>query len=151
MEESITLIRGHLGTWIAGTEKILAPGDRVQIAPGTPHRWWPLGDEQVRVLLEVRPGDRFEQMWRQFMGLSQDGKMHPKRGPKFLQIVAMQREFSDVMQVAGIPPFVQRVLFGALAPIAQVRGYKGKYDQYLIQAPSAVVEPEALPANVETS
>ena len=40
-----------------------------------------------------RPGARFEEMWRQFMGLLQDGKAGPK-GPGFLQIMMMAHGIS---------------------------------------------------------
>ena len=149
MEEKFTVIRGKAGTWVAGQERILGPGDSVQIAPGETHSWWPAGDEEVRILPEVRPGDRFEAMWRQFMGLSQDGKMHAKGAPGFLQVAMISREFSDVAQVAGIPPVVSRFLFSLLAPIARLRGCRGAYEEYLTRGPNAVVELEPLPAGFE--
>lgn len=83
-------------------------------------------------------------MWRQFMGLLQDGKAGPK-GPGFLQIMMMTREFPDVMAVAGPPIFVQRAMAALLAPIGRLRGLSGRYEEYLTRGPSEIVELEPLP------
>jgi quercetin dioxygenase-like cupin family protein len=149
MEERLTVICGKAGTWVAGQERILGPGDSVQVAPGEIHTWRPIGDEEVRILLEARPGNRFEAMWRQFMGLFQDGKTNAKGVPSFLQIAMISREFSDVAQMPGIPPVVQRILFDLLVPIARLRGCRGAYEEYLTRGPNAVVELEPLPAGFE--
>lgn len=79
---------------------------------------------------EIRPGTRFEEMWRQFMGLSQDGKLGP-RGDHlpFLQAMAFVHEFSDVVALAGSPVFLQRAMAAAVTPLARLRGYRGKYDE----------------------
>jgi quercetin dioxygenase-like cupin family protein len=141
LEEALTVIRGQLDAWVAGERSLLGPGGRVEVPPGVPHSWRPVGDEEVSFLLEVRPGSRFEEMWRQFMGLFQDGKAGPQ-GPSFLQSILMAREFSDVMQLVGPPLFLQRVLFATLAVIARARGYKSRYDEYLTRGPSSRIELE---------
>jgi hypothetical protein len=69
-------------------------------------------------------------MWRQFMGLFQDGKAGPK-GPGFLQVMMMAREFSDVMAIAGPPLFLQQAVAALVAPIGRFRGYSGRYQEYL--------------------
>jgi quercetin dioxygenase-like cupin family protein len=145
MEESLTVIRGKVNTWLAGKEKVLGPGERLRIPPKTAHSWRPSGDDDVRILLEVRPGARFEEMWRQFMGLFQDGKAGPK-GPGFLQVMMMAREFGDVMAIAGPPVFLQQTLAALVAPIGRLRGYSGRHQEYLTRGPSEVVELEPLPA-----
>ena len=123
---------------------ILGPGETLRVPPNTAHGWRPVGDEDVRMLVEARPGARFEEMWRQFMGLLQDGKAGPK-GPGFLQIMMMAHEFSDVMAVAGPPLFLQRAVAAVVTPIGRLRGYKGRYEEYLTRGPSEIVEPEPLP------
>ncbi len=84
-------------------------------------------------------------MWRQFMGLFQDGKAGPK-GPGFLQVMMMAREFSDVMAIAGPPLFLQQAVAALVAPIGRFRSYSGRYQEYLTRGPSEVVELEPLPA-----
>ena len=144
-EESFTVIRGKVeilspnGAW-----KTIGPGEGAHVPPNTKHGWRPVGNEDVRMLIEARPGARFEEMWRQFMGLLQDGKAGPK-GPGFLQIMMLAHEFSDVMAVAGPPLFLQRALAALVTPIGRLRGYQGRYEEYLMRGPSEIVEPEPLP------
>ena len=145
MEESLTVIRGRVAGWLAGEgEKVLGPGETLRVPPNTGHGWRPVGDEDVRMLVEARPGARFEEMWRQFMGLLQDGKAGPK-GPGFLQMMMMAHEFSDVMAVVGPPLFLQRALAALVTPIGRLRGYKGRYEEYLTRGPTEIVELEPLP------
>ena len=145
-EESLTVITGKVEVLLPdGTKKILGPGEGMRVPPNSVHSWRPVG-EDVRILGEVRPGARFEEMWRQFMGLSQDGKLGP-RGDRlpFLQAMAMVHEFPDVMALAGPPVVLQHALAAVLAPIARLRGYRGKYEEYLLRGPTETVELEPLP------
>jgi quercetin dioxygenase-like cupin family protein len=145
MEESLTVVRGRVATWIAGEgEKVLGPGETLRVPANTGHGWRPVGDEDVRMLVEARPGARFEEMWRQFMGLLQDGKAGPT-GPGFVQMMMMAHEFSDVMAVVGPPLFLQRAVAALVTPIGRLRGYKGRYEEYLTRGPTEIVEPEPLP------
>ena len=147
LTEALTVIRGKVSAWSPDQgERILGPGDTLDIPPNTPHAWRPVGDEEVRILVAVRPGVRFEEMWRQFMGLLQDGKAGPK-GPGFLQVMMMAHEFPDVMAIAGPPLFLQRAVAALLTPIGRLLGYRGRYDEYLTRGPSMIVEPEPLPVS----
>jgi hypothetical protein len=47
-----------------------------------------------------------------------------------LQLVPIAREFSDVVEFRSPPAAVQRIVFGALAPVARWRGYSGTYPQF---------------------
>ena len=115
-EEALTVITGKVEVLTPdGKWKILGPGEGMRVPPNSVHSWRPVG-EDVRILGEVRPGARFEEMWRQFRGLSQDGKLGP-RGDHlpFLQAMAMVHEFPDVMALAGPPVVLQHVLAAVLA------------------------------------
>jgi hypothetical protein len=57
----------------------------------------------------------------------------------------MAHEFSDVMAIAGPPLFLQRAVAALVTPIGRLRGYKGRYEQYLTRGPSEIVDPEPLP------
>jgi hypothetical protein len=52
------------------------------------------------------------------------------------------REFDDVIQFTRPPRVVQRILFGSLAPLARLLGYRGSYPKY--STPWAVVTVEPL-------
>ena len=69
-------------------------------------------------------------MIRTLWGLALDGKTNAKGLPSMLQLVAIAREFDDVIVLRRPPPIVQSVLFGALGPLARLRGYRGTYPRY---------------------
>jgi quercetin dioxygenase-like cupin family protein len=145
IDESVTVIRGKVSAWSpAEGERVIGPGETLSVPRNTPHAWHPVGDEEVRMLVTARPGARFEEMWRQFMGLLQDGKAGP-RGPGFLQIMMLAHEYSDVMALAGPPPSLQRAIAALVTPIGRLRGYRGTYEEYLARGPSEIVVPEPLP------
>jgi hypothetical protein len=60
-------------------------------------------------------------------GLAQEGHVNAKGMPNPLQLALTAQEFSDVIVFRKPPPGVQRVIFGALAPIARRRGYRATY------------------------
>ena len=49
--------------------------------------------------------------------------------PHPLQLALFAREFGDVIVFRSPPPAVQRVVLGALAPVARRRGYRATYPQ----------------------
>jgi mannose-6-phosphate isomerase-like protein (cupin superfamily) len=48
-----------------GRELDAGPGTRVQVPPGVAHDFWNASDEEVRVLVEVQPGERLGQLIHQ--------------------------------------------------------------------------------------
>jgi hypothetical protein len=50
--------------------------------------------------------------------------------PHLLQGALVSREFRDVIVFRSPPFLVQRVLFGLLAPVARLRGYRPTYPQF---------------------
>ena len=68
---------------------------------------------------------RFEQAIATGFGLANSGRTDAKGRPNLLQAALMAQEFADVLVFTKPPVWVQRVLFGVLAPIARRRGYQG--------------------------
>ena len=130
LRERFEVIEGSLGVKLAGKKSEAGPGDVVDITPGTWHDWWNAGDGEAVVRVTVTPGDRFAQMIRAIFGLALDGRTNAKGMPKPLQLVQVAREFDDVIIFRRPPMAVQRVVFGALGPLAQRRGYRGIYPRY---------------------
>ena len=131
IDERFTVVRGRVGFRLDGRESIVEPGQHVQVPPGVVHDWWNAGDTEAYVQVEIRPGARFEEMARNLFGLAQDGKTNAKGMPSFLQLVALATEFEDVLSFTHPPRSIQRVLFGVLAPVARLLGYRGSDPKYL--------------------
>jgi quercetin dioxygenase-like cupin family protein len=130
MMERFEVLEGRLGVKLAGEERTADPGDALEIPPGTWHDWWNAGENEAVVKVTVTPGERFSQLIANLFGLGFDGRTNAKGMPSPLQLVALGREFDDVIVFRRPPRMIQRVLFGLLAPIAQLRGYRGTYARY---------------------
>ena len=107
---------------------------------GVAHDWWNAGEEEARIVVEVAPGARFEEMIKNLYGLARDGKTNAKGRPGLLQASLFAREFEDVLRFTKPTRTVQRVLFAVLAPIARLLGYMGSYPEYLERGPSGRFE-----------
>jgi mannose-6-phosphate isomerase-like protein (cupin superfamily) len=128
--ERFEVIEGRLGVSLDGRRSSLGPGEAVEVTPGHWHDWWQEGEEKAIVRVEVVPGDRFIEAIRTLFGLANDGRTNAKGMPGILQMVAIADEFDDVVIFKRPPRVVQRLLFGALAPLARARGYRGIYPRY---------------------
>jgi quercetin dioxygenase-like cupin family protein len=142
IDEDFTVLRGRVGFRIDGLESVAEPGTCLHVPAGTAHDWWNAGDEEAHVRVEIRPGARFEEMAINLFGLAQDGKTNSRGMPNLLQAAIFAREFSDVLYFTRPPLWVQRLLFGSLAWLARLLGYRGSYPEYLERGPTERVEVE---------
>ncbi len=129
MLERFTALEGQLTVKRDGKTTILREGETAAIEPGVWHDWWNASDRDARVRVEVTPGERFAHMLETLFGLARLGYTNAKGMPSPLQLALFAQEFSDVIVFRSPPPAVQRMLFGALAPIARARGYCATYPQ----------------------
>jgi quercetin dioxygenase-like cupin family protein len=143
LEERFTILRGRVAFRLSGRTSTAEPGVTLVVPPGTPHDWWNAGPEEALVRVEARPGARFEEFIANGFGLAQDGKVDRRGMPKLLQLSLFAREFDDVIQFTRPPRVVQRILFGLLAPLARLLGYRGSYPKYLTPSAVAAVKPLA--------
>lgn len=127
--EQFTVLEGELTVKRDGQTSILHQGETAVIEPGVWHDWWNAGDRDARVRVEITPGERFVHMIETFFGLARLGHTDGKGMPYPLQLALSAREFSDVIVFRSPPLALQRVIFGALAPIARWRGYRATYPQ----------------------
>jgi quercetin dioxygenase-like cupin family protein len=127
-EERFQVISGTLRGRVAGKALTGGPGETVVVPAGTPHVWWNSGEDELHVLVEVRPALRFESFFETFFGLAQDGKVNLKTGlPNPFQLALMMRAYRNELVLARPPRLAQTLLFGLLAPIGRLLGYKAEY------------------------
>ncbi|WP_424217610.1 cupin domain-containing protein (plasmid) [Streptomyces sp. BI20] len=148
-EEVFTLVRGSLRVRVGGRDVILDEvGQTVTVPAGTEHRWFGNTEDETSfaVVELVNRAERFEQLiLRQLFGLAQDGKTDAEGRPSLLQHAVTMREFSDVLRFTDRPWPVQRLVNGALAPIARLLGYQACNPDYANRRPLDVAELEVLP------
>jgi hypothetical protein len=73
-------VTGQLAVRHDGRTLHAGPGTRVQVAPGVAHDFWNASGEEARVLVEVRPGRRLEQLIRQLFLSAQEGRTDARAG-----------------------------------------------------------------------
>jgi uncharacterized RmlC-like cupin family protein len=150
IEEVFTVACGTVGFRLDGHEDVAGPTRRLAVPPGVVHDWWNVGPEEAHVIVELRGEkrrlERFEMMISTLYGLARDGKTDTRGRPGILQASLLAREFDDVIVFTRPPRFVQRLLFGTLAPLANLLGLRASYPEY---GPSGLIEVEPRPGRVE--
>lgn len=146
--ETFTVVRGLLGLKVDGVSDEAGPGDRIAVPAGVPHDWWNAGPETALVIVEMEGEPRFEELIKNFFFLAADGKTDAHGRPGVLQGAALALEFDEVFRFMKPPRAVQRVLFGALAPLARLRGYRGSYAEYAARVSDVVDALEELPPEI---
>jgi mannose-6-phosphate isomerase-like protein (cupin superfamily) len=128
-EERFDVLSGTARVSMRGQERDVGVGQTVVVPAGTPHVWGNPSEEELHVIVELRPALKMETWFETVFGLQRDGKADPKNGlPNLLQLALIAREYE--FYLARPPLFVQRVLFGLLAPIGKLLGYKARYPEY---------------------
>jgi quercetin dioxygenase-like cupin family protein len=127
--ERFTVLEGRLTVQRAGRTSVLRESESVVVERGVWHDWWNASERDVRVRVEITPGERFAHMIETFFGLARLGHTDRKGMPSPLQLSLSAREFEDVIVFRSPPRMVQRAILAALAPIAHHRGYRATYPQ----------------------
>jgi quercetin dioxygenase-like cupin family protein len=122
--ERFEVISGSLQGSVNGEVRTFRAGDRFTIPAGAPHTWWNAGTEEAHVRVWVEPASRMESFLETIYGLAQDGRTNAKGLPNPLQLAVFAQAYFDVNHVARPPLAVQRVIFGILAPIGRLLGYR---------------------------
>ncbi|MET0306674.1 MAG: cupin domain-containing protein [Solirubrobacterales bacterium] len=130
LDERFKVKAGQIGFRLDGEESVVGPGHSVEIPRGSWHDWWNAGEVEAIAEVYVSDGTRFMLMIENLFGLARDGYTNEKGLPGPLQLTMFATEFRDVLVLKRPPAIVQRLLFGALRPIAVRRGYRGTYPQY---------------------
>ena len=127
LHEHFSVLEGELTVLRDGQRSVLHAGESAHIEPGVWHDWWNGAEADAVVRVEVTPGERFALMIETLFGLARQGHVNGKGMPTPLQLALTAQEFSDVIVFRKPPPAVQRIVFGALTPIATRRGYRATY------------------------
>jgi len=129
-EERYEILAGQLHVRIDGRQRTVGSGDRVVVPVGKPHVWWNAGQDVVRFRCEVTPALRFETLIETLFGLASDGKTNDKGLPNPLQMAVLMRAYRQEVRLARPAPAVQDLLFGPLALVGRVMGYRPSYPRY---------------------
>jgi mannose-6-phosphate isomerase-like protein (cupin superfamily) len=128
-EERFEVLSGTLGSHVAGVERTHRTGEAVVVPAAVKHTAWNAGEEEVHALVELRPASlRSETMLKTVFGLSQDGKLSKAGIPRNpFRLALIVHDYEDQIYLAQLPLAVQRVLFGVLAKVGRLLGYRAEY------------------------
>ena len=129
-EEKFEVVAGTATFVIDGTESTAGAGGTTTVPAGHPHVWWNSGDDEVHVLVELRPALRTEVFFETFFGLARDGKVNSKGLPSLLQLAVIMRAFRPEIRLAKPSAAVQTALFAPLAIIGRLFGRRASYKTY---------------------
>jgi len=129
------VLSGTLWGRVGGQERDYTQGERVVGPAGVPHAWQnPSSEEELRFVSELRPPLVFETILETAFGLARDGKTTKQGIPKNpLQLAVLVDETRGMFYSSRVPVAVQEAflaLFGVLASVGRLLGYKARYPEY---------------------
>ena len=122
--ERFEVLQGSLGLRVGGEELVAGPGEVLTVEPGTRHRFWNAGDDEVRFLCEVRPALEFESLIETMFTLAAGGKTNRKGMPNPLRLAVIARAHFDTVRLPFPPDWLQRAALAVGAPLGRVLGYR---------------------------
>jgi len=125
LEERWKLSQGSVHFLVSGAERVLEAPAELAIPPGTPHRFW--SDGPIKTVVDYEPAGRFEEFLETIYALAAAGKTTATGTPNPLRAAVIAREHLDDYALPWPSVAIQRVLFGLLAPIGRLLGYRAHY------------------------
>jgi mannose-6-phosphate isomerase-like protein (cupin superfamily) len=126
--ERFNLIDGRLGMKVGRKRLLLERGDVAVVEPGTPHKFWNMGHDEVRFVCEVRPALQFESLLETMFALAADGKTSKKGMPNPLRLAVIARAHFDTVRLPQPPAWLQRAGLTLGAPLGRLFGYGPTYE-----------------------
>jgi quercetin dioxygenase-like cupin family protein len=131
LAEHVELRAGRITFVLDGDERTLTAGEQLTVGPGTWHRWWNAGRDEVKVRVRIEPAMRFEEAILVVWGLCADGRTDAAGRPSPLFGALLATRYRREIRFRRPPDAVQRVLFPPLAALARLRGLERTVDRYL--------------------
>jgi quercetin dioxygenase-like cupin family protein len=127
-EVRFEVISSKLGLRVEGVERVYGRGEVILAPAGSAHAACNAGDDEVHVLVDFRPALHTETAFETLAGLARDGKTNRAEAPRNPLLLALVlREYGDEIYFVRPPLAVQRLVFGALARVARLLGYRAVY------------------------
>ena len=126
-ESGAEVISGSLRFSVGGEERSVKAGESITIPANTPHHFWNDGEEEAHSVQWFRPALNIDQFFESYFGLAQDGKLKDDGSPTFWQLAVMAPYFGDEIRMPNPPWVLQKVIFGLLASIGRMLGYRPVY------------------------
>jgi quercetin dioxygenase-like cupin family protein len=124
--ERFEVLEGVLGLRVGEKEFLALPGEVALVAPGTPHRFWNAGTDDVRFLCEITPARQFESLIETMFTLAAEGKTNRKGLPSPLRLAVIAKAHFDTVRLPFPPAWLQRAALAVGAPIGKLLRYPAR-------------------------
>ena len=112
---------------MGGEERSVKAGESITIPANTPHHFWNDGEEEAHSIQSFRPALKIDRFFESYFGLAHDGKLNEEGLPSFWQMAVLVPYFGDEIRTPNPPWALQRAVFGLLAPVGRMLGYRPDY------------------------
>ena len=126
-ESGAEVISGSLRFSVGGEDRSVGAGQSITIPANTPHHFWNDGEQEARSMQWFRPALNIDRFFESYFALARDGKLKDDGSPTFWQMAVMASNFGDAIRIPYPPWTLQKVVFGVLAPIGRMLGYRPEY------------------------
>ncbi len=130
-EEDFVILSGAMTVRMDGQLRVLRRGDTLHVAKNQVHSMWNHSDEKTVINWKVRPALDSEYLFETATGLANAGKTNAAGMPNLLQTALLMKHFGDVFRLVKPPSAVQYIVFGILAPLGRLLGYRAVYEEYV--------------------
>jgi len=150
LTETFEILKGRARYRLGSDTKTAVAGDRIEMPPTVPHvHPWSdsLQELHVRQITVANPPDlrglnASLQAEVTIQGLARLGRVNAKGLPNLLQLAVLLDTTMPATYLDGLPIAIQRLLFGALAPIGRMMGYKAAYREHGMITPHGFETPQ---------
>jgi quercetin dioxygenase-like cupin family protein len=123
--ERFEVLAGRMRFRVGLRHVVATAGDVVEIAPGVMHGFANAGEEDARVLVEVRPALAMEAMFAEVVALARAGRMSRRGLPRNLfDLAALARRYDQEAHAPFLTVGLQRLLLAPLLIGAQSSSLK---------------------------
>jgi mannose-6-phosphate isomerase-like protein (cupin superfamily) len=125
--ERFAVAEGKLALRVGGETMTLGRDESAIVEPGTPHRFWNAGAEEVRFVCEIRPALRFESLLETMFALAADGKTTRRGMPNPLRLAVIAKAHFDTVRLPFPPAWLQKAGLVLGASVGRLVGYGPTY------------------------
>lgn len=125
--ERFEVLSGMLGIEVGGEPTTARRGDVLVIEPGTAHRFWNGGADDLRFLTEITPALDFESLIETMFALAAAGKTNRRGLPNPLRLAVIAKAHFDTVRLPFPPAALQRLGLALAAPLGRALGYRPTY------------------------
>ncbi|WP_187436325.1 cupin domain-containing protein [Bradyrhizobium hipponense] len=125
-DEHFAVKCGRIKVVVDGREQLVEAGGTAVVPRGRPHFFANAGDGNAVLEISFTPAQQHLRFFANFATLAvrQPAWFSSAGDPNFLLIALVLHTYRDHLYLAGVPIWLQKLLFAVLAPVARLRGYR---------------------------